>query len=295
MILNDSEIQVKVQEHLTTFYYALFWSLIAALVAWNKELFRSFSPTKNSSIKGVDVFIGFCLYVISQVFLMPQLVAIVYYLVTGTEINFSTLNKSMAFWINMIILWGSYILLVIFYVFYFSADQKRSIFGDNANKWYQNYFLGASTWLFVFPLVLLWSQLVDILIMLYFHQSPVEQLPVEQFRMALSNPIWMLVMGGTILGIVPIAEEFLFRGLLQSWLKKKFDSPILGILIASIIFAFFHFSHTQGITNIQFISSIFLLSCFLGFLYERQRSLWASIGLHSAFNAFTLIFITNGR
>jgi uncharacterized protein len=64
-----------------------------------------------------------------------------------------------------------------------------------------------------------------------------------------------------------------------------------SILLASLIFAFFHFSYSQGIDNIEVITSLFVFSCFLGFVYERQQSLWASVGLHALFNAISVVLI----
>ncbi len=281
MILSESEILVKVHQQLKIVYFAMFWSVIAIWLAWHTQLFNSFKPAKSSAINGFEVIIGFCLFIFSQIFIIPILIAVIYYLATGNEINFNALSQSMQFWVNIIIVIGGYIPIVIFYVYVLSKDQKKSVVGDSTNKWYQNYLFGASTWFLIFPLILLWSRLIDIFIMIYFHETPSEQLPVKQVTLAIANPVWMIIMGLMISGIVPIGEEFLFRGLLQSWIKKKFNSSVLGVIIASIIFAVFHFSSSQDVTNIQFISSIFLLSCFLmGFLYEREKSLWASIGLH---------------
>ncbi len=291
MLLSESEIFGNIEQQLNVVYFALIWSCLAIMLAWKQDLFKSFRPVTDTSVSGIEVVIGFCLFIVSQVLIVPQLIVVFYYLTTGEEIKFGALSPTMSFWINVIIVVAGYIPLFVYYVFLLTKNQKRSIIGDNPKRWYHNYLFGASTWFFIFPLILLWSKLIDIFIMLYFHQSPTEQLPVEQVKMATGNPIWILVMGITTGLIVPIAEEFLFRGLLQSWIKKKLRSPILGIILASFIFAVFHFSSSQNLSNIQFISSIFLLSCFLGFLYEREKSLWASIGLHSIFNTLSVVFV----
>ena len=62
-------------------------------------------------------------------------------------------------------------------------------------------------------------------------------------------------------------------------------------MIASLIFAAFHFSTSQGLNNIELLVSLFVLSCFLGFLYERQESLLASMALHATFNAISILAI----
>ena len=85
-----------------------------------------------------------------------------------------------------------------------------------------------------------------------------------------------------------ILEEFLFRGVLQNFLKKYFKRDV-SIIITSLVFAFFHYSPSQKLSNISIIGSLFVLACFLSFLYERQKSLFAPIFLHATFNAISII------
>jgi len=188
----------------------------------------------------------------------------------------------------------TYLCLVFYYLKFLTAEQKKSIFGDKTIIWYQKYFFGACTWFFIYPFVLASSLILDLAILVYLQKLPTEQYAVEQFRLALTQPTLLLVMGLTIPFLVPIAEEFLFRGLLQSWLKKRLNSPILGIIGAASIFSLFHYSSSQGVTNIQLLTTLFLLGCFLGYLYEKHKTLWASIGLHSMFNAMSALLILTG-
>lgn len=291
MILTENEVLIKVHEQLRVVYFALLWSLLAIALAWNQGWLKSVPLLKNSAINGFKVLIGFGLFIFSQVFLLPNLFVVIYYFFTGNLIHLKDLTPSLQFWMTIAITVGGYVPLLLYYIFFFSKEQKLDLFGDASKKWYKSYLFGASTWFLAFPLILFWSQLIDISIMVYFRQSPIDQLPVEQVKLAMSHPLRMIVMSLTIAGIVPVAEEFLFRGLLQSWIKRKCGSPVIGIVTASVIFALFHFSFSQDLSNIQFLSSIFLLSCFLGYLYERKRTLWASIGLHSVFNAVSILFV----
>jgi membrane protease YdiL (CAAX protease family) len=94
-----------------------------------------------------------------------------------------------------------------------------------------------------------------------------------------------------IISVVPILEEVLFRGFLHEWLVRLFGVKA-AILLTASTFALFHFSTSQGADNVELIISLFVLGCFLSFLKERQRSLWAPIGLHSVFNAVSVLMIT---
>ncbi|PCI78652.1 hypothetical protein COB21_00280 [Candidatus Aerophobetes bacterium] len=90
--------------------------------------------------------------------------------------------------------------------------------------------------------------------------------------------------------ISPIIEEVAFRGMLQNALKKRI-STTFSILITSCLFSFLHLSIHAGISNLPLFFSLFTFSCLLGFLYERQRSLFAPIGLHIMFNSINLVSI----
>lgn len=106
-----------------------------------------------------------------------------------------------------------------------------------------------------------------------------------------------IIAGATL--VAPLAEELMFRGHLQTILRRAFARPSTGgggvslvaswgaIVVASAMFAVVHPAWTWP--------PIFLLSLCLGWLYERTGNLWAPIALHAAFNAVsTLIFLTWG-
>jgi membrane protease YdiL (CAAX protease family) len=88
----------------------------------------------------------------------------------------------------------------------------------------------------------------------------------------------------------PIIEEFLFRGCLQNYLKLHFGTKA-AIQLSALCFALFHLTPSQGIGNFSLAVSLFLLGLFLGFLYEKQNSLFASVGLHMTFNTVSALRI----
>jgi membrane protease YdiL (CAAX protease family) len=81
----------------------------------------------------------------------------------------------------------------------------------------------------------------------------------------------------------PALEELVFRGFIQNYFRK-FSSPKKAILLTSSIFAFVHFSLDQGVANLALISCIFVLSCYLGFIYEKTHGIIAPIVVHMLFN-----------
>lgn len=147
-------------------------------------------------------------------------------------------------------------------------------------------FLGVLSWLVIFPFVTLVAEVVQNLSRLIYPAPPLDQVAVRQLKSG----------GGLAIPIVvifaPLIEEILFRGFLQNYLTKKTSSSS-AIIITSLFFSFVHFSPSQGVANAELLSGLFVLSLFIGFLYQ-QRSLWASIGLHSTFNGVSAWMILLG-
>lgn len=81
--------------------------------------------------------------------------------------------------------------------------------------------------------------------------------------------------------IAPIAEEFLFRGVVFNTLKKKF-SPAWTIVIQGILFGVFHLNLVQG-------SYATLLGIVFGYVTYKTKSLWPAIIMHIVNNSMSFI------
>lgn len=143
--------------------------------------------------------------------------------------------------------------------------------------------LGVIIWLVAFPWVAIISQVCDFLLWIFFKFEGYEQVAVRYLKDNLESPIQMIVALISVVIIAPIVEEILFRGTLQQYLKKFF-SIRASIILTALTFACFHFSPAQDLGNFSLIPSLFVFACFLGYTYERQGSIYASIGLHVGFN-----------
>ena len=151
---------------------------------------------------------------------------------------------------------------------------------------------GVMTWLISFPVVIVIGQIADLLLYYFFGVLNYEQVAVRYLKMTLSSPPMLIVALFTILIAAPVIEEFLFRGFLQTYFKHHLGK-IPAIFLAGLCFALFHLAPSQGLGNISLIVSLFAFSCYLGFIYEKRGSLFASIGLHMTFNAvstFRILF-----
>lgn len=294
MILEESTVQATIQEQLPVIYFALAWALISFYLAWKRDFFSKVFLPFYSTIDGRDVFWGFFSFIVSQMIVVPTLINGIIYFFTGETAQEMDLSQSTKSALNLFVLLGGYFALLVFFLVYLSKEKRHSIFGTSSLSWYKHYFFGASTWFLIYPFVLFWGQLIQIGVLALFRHSPSTQLAVQQYELVRENPFLLTSYTAVIFILVPIAEEFLFRGLFQSWLKKKLSSSFWGIIGASLLFASFHYTEDQGLSNIELLSSLFILSCFLGYLYEKSHSLWTSIGLHSFFNLVSLILILFG-
>lgn len=96
---------------------------------------------------------------------------------------------------------------------------------------------------------------------------------------------WQAVVIFTAVIVAPIAEEVLFRGVLQSMIRRYTHRPWVGILVSAGLFAPVHWPY------VHYMPALFVLAIVLGYNYERSGRLWAPILLHGLFNAAN-IFIS---
>jgi membrane protease YdiL (CAAX protease family) len=155
-----------------------------------------------------------------------------------------------------------------------------------------DFLLGAAAWLLAFPVVQVVGQLFDLFLYIVYPTNSYEQIAVRYLKTTLSStPLTVLALISIVI-VAPIVEEFLFRATLQTYFKRHLGAK-KAILMSAVCFAFFHYSPDQGVGNLSLIPSLFTFACFLGYIYERQGSLYASIGLHLTFNfisSFRILF-----
>ena len=154
----------------------------------------------------------------------------------------------------------------------------------------EGFIFGVLSWFIIYPFVFLWASAVDFVLEHGWGYTPQVQVAVNYLKDNQDKPYVFMLLVFFIVFIVPAMEEILFRGFLQSWLRS-FMGPIGAIILTALIFAFFHFSPAQGLSNITIVSSLFILATFLGALLEKTKSLRTPIGLHATFNGLSILFI----
>lgn len=99
---------------------------------------------------------------------------------------------------------------------------------------------------------------------------------VKQFieKLLSFNSFSDLIMSFTVIAIIPaIAEEWVFRGIIQNYLIRWLRNPWIGLVLSAVIFSGIHMQFEGFIPR-------FILGFSLGFVYLIGKSLWYPILLH---------------
>ncbi len=188
------------------------------------------------------------------------------------------------------------ILTFFFCFFYFSLSHKvpfQKILQREKSTWSSDIKNAFFFFIIAYSLSSFLAGITKAFLLLFYTSSSVlDQVVIQEIQEQTTTPsafAFLLIFFNTVL-LAPLVEEFLFRGLLQNWLNK-WGTKEISILITSLFFAFFHYQKGQQLGNIPVLIATFVLSYFLGYLYERKGSLFAPIFLHAFSNFFTLLLI----
>lgn len=185
------------------------------------------------------------------------------------------------------------VIAALLYFYLKTVPGIRAIWKDSPSSIAHDFGIGVLTWFISFPAAAALGHLFDTLLKYFWSGAVYEQNAVQFLKLMTASPVTFVIALISILIAAPVIEELMFRGFLQSWLRPRLGTKA-AILISALCFALFHFAATQSYGNLSIIVTLFGFSCFLGFIYERQGSLYASIGLHMAFNTASVLRIVFG-
>lgn len=242
-----------------------------------------------------DVFRGFGLYLFFQLGVAPFLFGLIFQLLNkGGVVDFSptTFHENVVSkgWLTLSMVCGGFCSLA-FTSCFLNALQRKCIWNPLSTSAIGEVKFGFVAALLFIPAFILFNGMLNVLVQWFEPAfSSREQAVVEHMRSLMHHPLLFTLTALAIVILVPVTEEFLFRGLLLSYLMQKL-SFTMALIISSAIFALFHFSFHGGLGNIPLLSSIFLLSLVLGYIYQKRRSLWAAIGMHGCFNGINMLLL----
>lgn len=115
---------------------------------------------------------------------------------------------------------------------------------------------------------------------------------LEYLHGGAARPGWLAL--GAVVAVVqaPIVEEVMFRGIIQSALRRWLGSPWLAVLGSSLLFMAVHVHirpEPPYVAGLESLAPLFVLAVVLGYNYERTGRLWPSIVIHGVFNAVNVI------
>jgi membrane protease YdiL (CAAX protease family) len=153
-----------------------------------------------------------------------------------------------------------------------------------ANQWQQAIMLGIIVACFFLPLGwgLQWVSGKLIVMVPRLHLKPEEQQAVHTLQLA-SATFQKLALGLVTIGLAPLAEEILFRGILYPWLKQA-GFPRLALWGSAVFFAAVHM-------NLVTFIPLLVLALALTVLYERTGNLLAPITAHALFNGANFVIL----
>jgi uncharacterized protein len=114
---------------------------------------------------------------------------------------------------------------------------------------------------------------------------PLRELAAGEAALVAIDSPWRAVLVFGAVAVTPaICEETLFRGWLYGTLRRRM-SPVPAIALQAVLFALFHMSPLS-------IVALAFVGLYLGLLFERTGTLYASMTAHGFYNA-TIIAVTN--
>lgn len=262
--------------------------------AWKMGYYTHPANADAGAMRLIDVFGAFGTFLVLQILVIPLLAIFWFYPELASKDGTVEIEPIGRDWMNYvaIIFIG---LGLLFYTFFINPRTAKPAWGSASFEGnnVKHFMVGVFTWLLSFPVVVVIGELIGLLISQMVPDYKPEQTAVKQLKETVHDPVLFWSMVAIIITAVPIIEELLFRGYLQTWIKGHLGYK-WAIVITAAVFALFHYSTTQGIGNLELLTSLFILALFLGWVYEKERSLWASIGLHATFNALSIGMIILG-
>jgi len=172
--------------------------------------------------------------------------------------------------------------LVILYLAHYTFARRLKGFGLNLRTVVRDFFAAAVNFIAVYPLVISGLMFVT-LAGRFVMGEEFEMMENEGLTAMIDSPglivkVLLFISFGLV---VPVFEEMLFRGILQSMIRAHLRNPWAAVLISSVVFALMH-------PYWMHLPALFMLSLGMGYSYERSGSLARPIFVHVLFNSASM-------
>ena len=170
---------------------------------------------------------------------------------------------------------------LIFVFFRYHRVNWKAGFGFSGPDLFRAIRLAVLVFILALPLVWL-LQWTGVAILTWLGHPPNDQAAVQ--LMESTRSCWSRgYLAFFAVGLAPVAEEFIFRGMLYPFIKQL-GWPRLAFVGVSFMFALIHFDAGTFL-------ALFALALILTWLYEITDNLLASITVHALFNGANLVML----
>jgi hypothetical protein len=274
---------LEIYQHIGSIFFFFILAGVAIQVAFRQNYFTlPIKTTPPALIDLWDTIQIFTLFISTQFLIVP----LILYGIVAKRKEQIMADTELLGWLNLFA-----ILIVAFLLGTFSFIKRKKmkpLFTSNHPAF--DFGIGMASWLVAFPSAMFISQILIFILTDLFGFSLVDQTAVMNVKETMKYPMLFATSMFAVTFIVPILEEIIFRGFLQTALTKRLGA-FKSILFSSALFAAFHFAANQGINNFNIVGTLFILSLFLGFIRERQGNLLPSIALHTTFNGISILML----
>jgi len=264
------------------------WAAAALYTAYRRGFFRlpykePVSPPHISFLKLIVAF--------AATFLLPG--AIVVLFANGRGYG-ELVDAPTTTALPLVATWGMLLIVLLCWWFTGKESRRRLFEWGGGSRWWRAAGLGALSWLLIFPFASLVGSSVEIFFTYLLGSDSTEQVAVSLVRSVMADKSLFVLNALSLIVMVPVTEELLFRGFLYSFLRRKLSMG-WSITVCALLFAVFHYHRSQGaVINLTLLFTLALLGGFLAYIYERERSLWAPIALHATFNLMSILALIGG-
>lgn len=274
---------LEILQHISTIVFFFIFAGLAIHFAFRQNYFIVPVKTRPPSLIDLrDTLEVFALFTSAQFFIVPFIL----YTIVARNKEQLMADAELLGWLNMLAVFIVGSLLGIF--FYFKRKKMKPLFTSNHPSF--DIGIGIASWLVAFPTAMFFSQILIFILTDLFGFTLVDQTAVINVKESMKYPLLFVTSMFVVTFVVPVLEEIIFRGYLQTALTKQVGA-IKAIVLSSALFALFHYAVGQGINNFNIVGTLFILSLFLGFIRERQGNLLSSIALHAIFNGISILMI----
>lgn len=274
---------LEIYQHIGSifFFFALAW--LAIQVAYRQNYFTiPIKASPQALIDLRDTVQIFTLFMSAQFLIVP---VIIYGIIAERKTQIMA-DKELLGWLNLLA-----VLIVAFLLAIFSFikwKKMKALFFSIQPAF--DIRIGIASWFIAFPTAMFISQILIFILTDLFGLTLVDQTAVMNVKASMQYPLLFALSMFAVTFIVPVLEEVIFRGYLQTALTTRYGA-FKAIVFSSALFASFHFAANQGINNFNIVGTLFILSLFLGFIRERQGNLLPCIALHTTFNGISILML----